>query len=304
MSEPLKFNPIPIKGRLVSGSHKDIRKTDHEGKPEQDLSKHQYEFGVAYPKAEFGQWMTETLWPYLSTNWAQNPDAIARLQAWWGQPGLAGKNGGCSLKIADGDKPNARTGKVNENTAGCFVVYFTSFGRGYDGQFAAEPPKCYAGPTPDALVQLDVSQVKLGDYVAAAGSMQVNGKTGDQLGAFMNCNMLWKLEDGPEIVVGVDPAGAFGGAGLTGSYNPAGDAGAAFGGAPQGNPPVSAPGLPQTGGVGTPAPGGVPGAAPGGTASPGNVPPGTQPHTDILGAGQQQPASGPTPGAAPGLPGM
>lgn len=289
MTEALKFNPIPLKGRLVSGSHKDIRKTDHEGKPEHDQSKHQYEFGIAYPKAEFGAWMQQTMWPYLSTSWAQNPDAVARLNAWWAQPGLQGKHGGCSLKIADGDKPNAR-GTVNQNTVGCFVVYFTSFGRGYEGNFAAEPPKCYAGPSPDALVQIDLSQVKLGDYVAAAGSMQVNGKTGDQLGAFMNCNMLWKLEDGEEIVTGVDPANAFGGAGLSGSYNPAGDAGAAFGGNAGGAP---APG--QTDPAASPGNGNPP--AMGGTASPTD---GVTPHNDILNAG----GGGAAPGASPGLPGM
>lgn len=304
MSEALQLNPIPIEGRFVSGDIDKIRTTDHEMK-QKSRSKHQYEFGVAFPKQAFAEWMQTQMYPYLSTAWAQFPDNIARLNKWWGQPGLQGKYGGCSLKISDGDKPNAK-GNVNTHTVGHYVVYFTSFGSGYapEDPHPAEPPLCYAGKTADALVQIDMSQVKRGDYVVVSGSMSPNGKTGDQVGAFMNCTKMWKLRDGEAIIGDADPSGSFGGTGLTGSFNPAGaETGQAFGGAPAGNPP--APGTPPTDHVGTQAQGGTPPNVPGGTVSPGNPMDNTTPHTDILSQGQP-PASGetPAPGAAPGLPGM
>ena len=91
MPEPLSFF-IPVKGRFVSGDHDKIRTTDHHGKQEPDRAKHKYTFGVAFPKAELGPWLAEQLWPYLSTQWAANQDAMNRLNAWWKQPGLASKH--------------------------------------------------------------------------------------------------------------------------------------------------------------------------------------------------------------------
>lgn len=300
MAEPLQFF-IPVKGRLVSGDHDKIRTTDHHGKQEPDRSKHKYTFGIAFPKAELGPWLAEQLWPYLSTQWANNQDAMKRLNAWWQQPGLAAKMGGISMKITDGDKPDQR-GKVNENTKGCFVFWPETFGSGYDGEHPhpAEPPKIYAGPNPDALVQIDSSQMKRGDYGTFHGTLIPNGKSGDQFGVYVNCGGIWKLEDGPAIVGGTDPSAAFKGATLTGSFDPSGGAGASFGGtAPSapGNSTVPAPGA--TGVAPTQGQGGTPPAAPGGIVSGGNPMDTATPHADILNGG-----SAPAPGAAPGLPGM
>ena len=297
MPEPLSFF-IPVKGRFVSGDHDKIRTTDHHGKQEPDRAKHKYTFGVAFPKAELGPWLAEQLWPYLSTQWAANQDAMNRLNAWWKQPGLASKHGGVSMKITDGDRTDAK-GRTNENTKGCFVFWLETFGSGYVGEHPhpAEPAKVFAGPNPNALVQIDLSQMKRGDYVTFAGTCVPNGKSGDQFGVYMNCSMIWKLEDGPAIVGGADPATAFAGSALTGSFDPSAGAGAAFGAAPApgmaapGNPTAPAPGVtgvaPAPGQAGT-----FPAFTVGGTASPISS---ATPHTDILNA---------VPGATPGLPGM
>ena len=171
MPEPLSFF-IPVKGRFVSGDHDKIRTTDHHGKQEPDRAKHKYTFGVAFPKAELGPWLAEQLWPYLSTQWAANQDAMNRLNAWWKQPGLASKLGGVSMKITDGDRTDAK-GRTNENTKGCFVFWLETFGSGYAGEHPhpAEPAKVFAGPNPNALVQIDLSQMKRGDYVTFCGNL-------------------------------------------------------------------------------------------------------------------------------------
>lgn len=301
MADALQFF-INAKGRFVSGDHDKLRTTDHTGS-QIDRAKHKYSFGIAFQKADLGPWMKEQLWPYLTTQWAGNNDALNRLNAWWGQPGLQAKHGGISMKITDGDKADSK-GRVNDNTKGCFVFWLDTFGSGYEGeqQHYARPVTIYAGPSPDALVQIEHSQFKRGDYCTFNGTLRPNGKTGDQFGVYISCGMIWKLEDGPAIVGGADPSAAFKGAGLTGTFDPSGGAGAAFGGTSQ--PPVgnSAPGLGQTAPADSPAPGTTTSSAPDGTASLGN----TTPHTDILNAGQP-PAQGgaaPAPGAAPGLPGM
>ena len=202
------------------------------------------------------------------------------------------------MKITDGDRTDAK-GRTNENTKGCFVFWLETFGSGYAGEHPhpAEPAKVFAGPNPNALVQIDLSQMKRGDYVTFSGTCVPNGKSGDQFGVYMNCSMIWKLEDGPAIVGGADPAAAFAGSALTGSFDPSAGAGAAFGAAPApgmaapGNPTVPAPGVtgvaPAPGQAGT-----FPAFTVGGTASPISS---ATPHTDILNV---------VPGATPGLPGM
>ncbi len=256
--EPLHFF-VPIKGRFITGDMDKLRTRDHQGKP-LDFEKQSYDFGIAFPKQEVWSFLTEQVWPYLSQCYATDAQAMQRLQAWFGAPGLSGAQGGMSMKIGDGDKPNSK-GQVSDNAKGHFVFYCTTYGQGAD----AQPPAVVAGPSAQQLAQIDLSQIKRGDYVTFHGSMKPNGLQGNNFGVYLNCQTVWKLEDGPSIAGGVDPTAAFQGAALAGNFDPSGGVGAAFGApmapqAPQGPTPGAAPGLPGMGGAPTaaPTPGGVP----------------------------------------------
>ena len=280
--EPLSFF-APVRGRFISGDMDKLRTRDHQNKP-LDPEKQSYDFGIAFPKAEIWSLMAEKFYPYLAQAFASDAQAMQRLQMWFQQPGLPGAQGGLSMKIGDGDKPSATTGKVNEHAKGCFVFYATSFGMGA----TAEPPKAVAGPSHDKLVQIDISQIKRGDYVTFHGSINPNGLQGNNCGVYLNCDTVWKLADGDPIAGGIDPTQAFAGAALTGSFDPSGGAAAGFG-TPAFTPSAPAPGPMAPAGLPGAAPA-LPGAAPGGTASHG------EPHTQIL--------NGPTPGMTPPLPGQ
>jgi len=273
--DPLNFF-INVKGRYVTGDHDKLRTLDHERKPI-EASKQSYDWGVAFPKNDVWAWMAGDLWTYLCAAFANDADGMGRLQQWFQAPGSKGI---MSMKIIDGDLPN-REGKVNENTAGCFVFYLTSFGTGVEGANAARMPDVVAGPSADKLVQIPHTDLKRGDYVTIAGSLKPNGNSGANKGIYLNAFTIWKLEDGPAISGGGDPTAAFGGASIGGTYDPSQGAGAQFG-APSGT--SYAPAAPQT-----------PGSAPAAPAMPAQGMPGAQ-----TAAG---PSGGANPPAAPQMPG-
>lgn len=284
MSDNFEFF-IPLRGRLVTGSVHETRKKDHENKPV-PYENQGYEFGIAYPKAEFKAWADATLWPHWSQEIANAPGGLDRLTQFWTQFGAKGI---LSTKIIDGDIPTGRDQKVNENTAGHYVIYLSTYGGGDE----ARQPAVVAGPTADRLVEIDISQLKRGDYVTFDGSSKFNAKSGNQMGFYMNCYSIWKLEDGPVISGGGDPTAGFAGATLTGTYDPSNGAAAGYGAAPAGNS-VAAPA--PTGPAGSPAPVGAPSTAPAPTASHGEQ----QQQGAYYGA--MQPAGAPAPQAAAGAP--
>lgn len=296
MADIINFN-IPIKGRFVSGSMTEKRSKDWENKPIAPDDQ-RFEFAVAYPKQEFWTWLTQTFYPGpLATALTGFPHAMQAVQQWFGN----GFNG-FSMKMDDGDKPK-RDGKVNQNTQGCFVVYFASM----------VPPTAYIGATPQTLTQIDTTEVKRGYYVLMSGSIKFNEKSGTQMGIYVNAGSVWLVERGPEISGGVDPETAFAGVTLPPGVAPldlSNGAGAQFGGGVPGLPPQtaqagfppavaqSAPVHTQTAPAALPGQGSMPQSVPGMTASPGNA----QPYYGAMQVGQP-PAQAGVPGLPP-LPGQ
>lgn len=292
MTESVNFN-IPLKGRFVSGDMTQKRQKDYQGKPI-DPDKQRVEFGIAYPKAEFWNWLTQTFYHGpLAQALAGQAQAMQLATAWF-------QNGfnGFSMKIDDGDKPNARGG-VNENTKGCFVVYFN----------AINPPQVYVGATPETLTQVDTSECKRGYFVMMSGNIRFNEKMPPQIGIYMNAGAVWLVEKGAEIIGGIDAASAFAGVALPPGMAPvdlSNGAGAAFGA--QQMPPMqqAAPAMPgfpapapaQMAPAGLPGQGFTPPTAAPQTAFPGNAP--AAPYYGAMQPGQ--PPSGPA--GLPGLPGL
>jgi hypothetical protein len=262
----------------VSGSLTEKRIVDGDGrlKPE---NKQQYEFGIAFPKTDpdmqrlFGEFHT-----YLSDEWSRSPDRLQALETWFGTMG------GLSMKISDGDKPNQK-GKVNPNTTGHFVFWFSS----------SYPTKA-VNTTYD---EIDASDIVRGYYVRIAGNISDNGEPIAGAGIYMNPTVIQLVAEGDEIRGGIDAKAAFGGSAV--SSLPTGARPVGSGLAQVGKPPsVGMPGLPggpQTTSVGMP---GLPGG-PQTTSAPfsGQTTSHIDPHTSILSG-----PGGAVPQAARGLPGL
>ena len=192
MSDPLQFF-TPIVGRMTHGSVTEKRTKDYEGRPI-DPENQRYEVGVAFEKQSIWPFMVETIYPYLATALAQDPNAAQRMQNWFSTLD------GFSMKITDGDKPNSK-GQTNDNTKGCFVFWFQAI-----------ELKTVAGPSADALVEIDPSEIKRGYYVQVAGNIKPNEQPGDRAGIYMNGNIVWLRAQGEVIAGGVDASTAFAGA--------------------------------------------------------------------------------------------
>lgn len=279
MSEPLQFF-TPVVGRLTHGSVTEKRTKDQDNRPIPEDSQ-RFEIGVAFEKQAIWPFLTETFYPYLATALSRDPNAMQRMQHWFSNLD------GFSMKVTDGDKPNSK-GQVNDNTKGCFVFWFSAI-----------ELKCVAGPSADALVEIDPHEVKRGYYVQVSGNIKPNEQPGDRAGIYLNGNVVWLRAEGEVIAGGVDPSTAFAGAAPAAlpsgaqAYDPSKGAAGSFGatppaGMPGGASPTQPPaGMPGTAPVpgqaapaGMPGQGGMPGAAPGGTASPSE--PQTTPHPGFM----------------------
>ena len=257
MAERYNFH-TPV-GRFVSGSLTDLRTKDYQGRP---LDNPHYDFGVAIRKDDAAlPAFLQGLTAYAKGAYAHAPTVQQHIDGWLQT--LAG----FSMKITDGDKANQK-GNVNENTRGCFVIWFSS---------NFEIQACNAQNT-----QIDPATIKRGWFVDVAGNAAINGLTDGNAGIYMNPNWVRLIAEGDEITGSVDPNTAFGGAPVPTQLPP--------GARPVGSAPAvpTAAGLPGTGLPGapaTPAPGaapapGLPGMA---TASPGEpVTPATPGYPGIL----------------------
>lgn len=280
MNKPKLDFYTPVEGRFINGSMDQLRKIDQDRKPLPE-DRYSYDFGIAFPKAAIWPLLAEKFYPWLLDAFRSDADALDRIAKWFQQPGLNARNGGFSMKIWDGDKPG-KDGRTNEYAQGCLVFQCTSFGQGE----SAIPPQIVAGESVGNLTQIELSQIKRGDYVAISGSIVANGNTRDRVGVYMNCQMVWKLRDGEAISGSADPNAAFGGATLQGSFDPNAPARSAFGATLPGHapmpghtvPPTSVPAQGLPGYAPMPGPVGVQPPAPPQTASVGD----TVPHTDIL----------------------
>lgn len=289
MSE--RLNIVTPVGRFVSGDLQNKRSKDNKNRPIPE-DKQRFEFGVAFPKADLWSLLTEQMYPWIAARATTDRNAAQRLQNWFQT------FSGFSMKVQDGDKPNEK-GQVNENTAGHFVMYFSS----------SFPPNTVDPSNND----IDPSLIKRGYYVQIAGTVAPNGtqgavfQTGEDAGIFLSGNFVRLIAEGDEIRTGMSAEDAFGGASAPTALPPgarplgttSGAAGA-FGGA--GNPP-SLPGAPVPAQTGHAAP---PPALPGGPVLPGTAFPGNAapPYHGIM--QPQQAAAAGAPGAftPPPLPGQ
>lgn len=249
MSNRLDFF-TPVAGRFISGSLTEKRSKDSDNRPIEP-EKQRYEFGIAFQKNEIWSMLTEQFRPWLTTQLASDANGLSRMQEWFST--LTG----FSMKISDGDKPNAK-GQLNENSKGCFVMWFSS---------------SFSPDTVDSTMtnQIPADSIKRGYYVQIAGNISPNGLTASQAGIYLNATHVRLVAEGEEIKGGVDAVTAFGGTAAPTSLPP--------GAMPLGSNTGAASAFP------TGVPAGMPGTqpanhAPAPTASPGE--PNVQPHTGIL----------------------
>jgi len=297
-----KFQFVTPVGRFVSGDLIKKREKDNQGRPIKPEDQ-RFEFGIAFAKTDpaVGKLITDIA-TFAYTEYGKTAPHIAQKVANWMQT-----LDGFSMKIANGDAPNAR-GTVNQNTVGHYVFYFST---SIDVIGAIAPTNA----------QIPLDRIKRGWFVDIAGSVAINGLTDNNAGIYMNPACIRLVAEGEEIVGGIDPQAVFAnhtapmqlppgarplgsapslpagsgmpGVGMPGQQQP-GMPGQtpAFGmpGQPmQQQPGFTPPATPQPGGMPMGAPAGMQpfGAAGGGNpiASPGNT--GFPSHPGVLGMPQQ-----------------
>lgn len=187
--------------RLVSGSLTDkVTKDRNNNNAPIPEDKQRYEFGIAMRKDDPDTIrIINEIHGFLAAEWANDQGKIAALNAYW-------QNGcdGVSLKIKDGDKPNSK-GKLNDNTTGCFVFYFSNWG--------GEPPRTVDPHNQD----IPGEAVKRGFYVQVAGTIKDNGEAYNtnprmnRCGAYLDSQVVRLVAEGDVITGGVDAETAFGG---------------------------------------------------------------------------------------------
>ena len=259
-------------GRFVSGSLTEKRTKDNQGNPIAP-EKQRFEFGLAVRKddPQIGAFIGQIAQNAKAQYAAKAPHIVPRIDAWFQSMS------GFAMKISDGDAPNLQ-GRRNENTAGCFVLWFST------------SLDIIAARVPDNA-QIPLSQIKRGFYVDVYGSTSINEKVDHTAGLYLNPQIVRLVAEGDEIVSQIDPAQAFAGM-------PPPSAAHLPGARPIGTfpaqAPMAAPGLP--GMVAPQMPGQMPAAAPPtGMPMPGYAAPAAPP-TGMPMPGQMP---GPFGGAAP-----
>ena len=201
--------------RFVSGSFTEKRTLDKDRRPIPE-DKQSFEFGFALRKdspdapAFFGQLINAAKACYPN-----NAHVHGQIDQW-----LTSGMNGFSMKVSDGDKPSMTTGKQNENTVGCYMIYCAT----------NYPPTI----TNEQNAQIDPNLVPRGYYVDATLSLVPNNLGAPNTGVFMNPDMVRWRGVGEIIRGGIDTAAV--GASMPMSALPAGAA--PVGSAPLGGPPM------------------------------------------------------------------
>lgn len=244
-------------GRLVSGSWTEKKKTDHQNRPI-DEDKQTYTFGLAIEKThpDFPAFF-QAVGQAAMAGYATNPAIQQRITAW--QQSLQGFSG----KIVDGDAPRAN-GSVNDNTKGCFVIYFSTS----MNILAANSQN----------VSIDPASIKRGWYADVAATVSVNGLVDNNAGLYMNPVCIRLIAEGDEILGGMSVDQALENAPTAPTQLP-----------PGARPVGSTPSAPASAGLpGTGMPGVAPAApvTPAATTAPTTTPDtGLPQHPDVLGGG-------------------
>ena len=271
-------------GRWIGGSMTETDKTDYQNRPI-DVEKQQYSIGVAFRKDDpkTGE-MLQAMAAHAFKEFAQ----ASHIQTIIGTYNFAPKSG-FSWKVKDGDAPNLKN-QVNSNSAGCYVIYFTS---------------SFVTKTCDQLNnEIGTDVIKRGWKIQVAFTVAGNTLTDHNAGIFVNPAVYRFAEKDAEILGGVDAATAFAGHDLPAHMLPDATMAQAANTSPvppqvppaigqQPTPPALQPGIPT-----------VPQNTPLTTGAPGSVP--TAPTTPpALGGVQPHPTFANGPGAGvpqPGIP--
>lgn len=206
--------------RLVYGDLDKKRTKDHENKPLPE-DKQSFSFGVTLNKAhpDTTNLLTK-IYQFCASEWSSYPQLQQRLDAWWST------KEGLSMKISDGDKPNQK-GQLNENTKGCYVLWFNSM----------YPINC----VDNSFGEIDSSAIKRGDYVMIAGNVRWNEKTDHNAGIYVNVGVV-RLTGIGESIGGINAEAAFSDATVgTNDLPPGAQAPGAQHGMPQHHQPPAAP---------------------------------------------------------------
>jgi hypothetical protein len=232
-------------GRIIWGSVSELNTRDITGKPEPDVEKHAYTFGLAIRKDDPGVGsLLQAFYQQAVAGYPNNQMMTNRIAQEW-QSGFAGV--AFRFKVKDGDRPLQRTGKPDDNARGCWVISCKT----------KIPIKCANAQN----VEIDPKTVERGYFVDVALSIAVNEKTDNTAGLYVNPMVVRLLAFGEKIMGGISIEDAFAGHAAPtqlppgASATPVAPAGGIPGlpgfpqsGAPQGMPQSGAPAAPMNNG--------------------------------------------------------
>ena len=182
-------------GRIIWGSVSELNTRDITGKPEPDVEKHAYTFGLAIRKNETGvDSLLQAFYQQAVAGYPNNQMMANRIAQEW-QSGFAGV--AFRFKVKDGDRPLQRTGKPDDNARGCWVISCKT----------KIPIKCANAQN----VEIDPKTVERGYFVDVALSIAVNEKTDNTAGLYVNPMVVRLLAFGEKIMGGVSIEDAFAG---------------------------------------------------------------------------------------------
>lgn len=258
-------------GRIIWGSVSELNTRQMDGKPEPDVEKHAYTFGLAIRKDDPGVGtLLQTFYQHAVAGYPNNQMMANRIAQEW-QSGFAGA--AFRFKVKDGDRPEQRTGKLNPNAQGCWVIACKT----------KIPIKCANAQN----VEIDPKTVERGYFVEVALSIAANEKTDNTAGLYVNPMVVRLLAFGEKIMGGISIEDAFAGHAAPTQLPPGASATPV---APAGGIP-GLPGFQQGGAI---PPNQAPGfPAPAGGAAPQQI--GMAPGAPVV----QQPNMGNVPGFAP-----
>ena len=219
MSQKEIINLLTPVGRLISGSVKEARKEDSEGRllvyktgSNAGQPREEYGIGIAVPKTQQDWKLEPWVAPLLQAAQRDFPHLFTA-------PGqLANESQPFAWKIKDGDSqvPNTRGNKPcdMEGAAGNWIIWMNN-------GFA---PKLYKWDTQSnsAVTLAPGEEIKRGYYVEAYGSVSGNNSQGNQSGIYINLLMVCLRGYGDEIVSGpsVEQVGFGGGSMPVGTLMP------------------------------------------------------------------------------------
>lgn len=196
-----QFQTLTPGGRIVWGSITERATHDYDNKP-YEPGKGPFQFGLAIRKDAQG--MNELLGSLYNVAVSGYPNKAGIHQRIHNEYSSGFTRGDFSFKIKDGDKPNAE-GVVNPNTAGCWVLAFST-----NLPIKATHYNIIPGVPNNA--EIDPKEIYRGAYADVHLSSSANGNEDRTAGIYLNPNAVRLLGHGERIVGGISTEQAFGSA--------------------------------------------------------------------------------------------